>query len=308
MSKLNQSNIKWIIRQKIEGKKTNKEIANALGVTKRRVQQLFSHYKTVGEIPMLKINRRPKKLLTEEEKEAVEESYKETLLCAKWLRHYIRVHHKKNINHNRIHRYLLKQGYAKENERKKKKRKRCRYERKHSLSLVHADYLEWMGKKVIAYEDDASRKVLSIGEFSNATSRNAIKVLERAEKYLEPFNTKIQAINTDRGSQFIVTKYLVVNKGETEFEKYLKKRGIEHIPSGVNNPQTNGKIERWVQEYKKHRHRFKSGKSFINWYNNRMHGSLNVSKAETPNQAFTRKMKAEIWLGLFYKNVFGEKV
>lgn len=306
MSKLNQSKIKWIIKQKKEGKKTNGKIAKECKITPRRVQQLYSEYKQTGEMPMLKKNRRPKKLLTEEEKEAIKEAYNKMFFGAKMLRHYIRVHYKKNINHNRIHRFLLVKGYAKENKRKQKKRKRCRYEREHSLSLVHADWLDWRGKQVIAYEDDASRKVLSIGEFDNATSKNSIKTLKEAEEYLKPFNAKIREINTDRGSQFIVTKYLAIKQGKTEFERYLDKRGIKHIPSRRRNPQTNGKMERWVQEYKKHRDKFKSGEEFMNWYNNRMHGALNLSKAETPNQAFIKKMRTEIWLGLFYKNVIGE--
>jgi putative transposase len=306
MNKLNHTKIKWIIEEKRKGKKTNEEIARTCKITVRRVQQLYSAYKTCGKIPMLRKNRRPKKPLTEEEKAIIEESYNKMFFGAKMLRDYIRVHFKKNINHNRIHKYLLEKGYAKENERKKRKRKRCRYERKHSLSLVHADWLEWNNKQVIAYQDDASRKILSMGEFKNASTTNSIKVLKKAEEYLNGYNTNIEAINTDRGSQFVVTKYLSKKQGKTGFQRYLEERGIKHIPSRRRNPQTNGKLERWVQEYKKHRHRFNSAEEFMNWYNNRMHGSLNVSKAETPNEAFIRKMRPEIWLGLFYKNVVCE--
>jgi len=70
---------------------------------------------------------------------------------------------------------------ARHNQKKQKKRKRCRYERKHSLSLVHADWLDYDGTQVIAYEDDASRKILSIGEFAHATTENALSVFKRAE-------------------------------------------------------------------------------------------------------------------------------
>jgi hypothetical protein len=61
-------------------------------------------------------------------------------------------------------------GLARPHPKKQKKRKRCRYERKHSLSLVHADWLDYDGVQVIAFEDDASIKILSIGEFANATT------------------------------------------------------------------------------------------------------------------------------------------
>jgi len=41
--------------------------------------------------------------------------------------------------------------------------------------------METEGIHVIAYEDDASWKILSIGEFNNATTDNALKVLKIAE-------------------------------------------------------------------------------------------------------------------------------
>jgi hypothetical protein len=78
--------------------------------------------------------------------------------------------------------------------------RRCRYERKHSLSLVHADWLDYDGTQVIAYEDDASRKILSIGEFTNAITDNAIGVFKRAEDMARAYRGKITAVNTDRGS------------------------------------------------------------------------------------------------------------
>ena len=78
------------------------------------------------------------------------------------LRGYIQKHYKRNISHNKIHQHLLEVGLARHNLKKQKKRKRCRYERKHSLSLVHADWLDYDGTQVIAYEDDTSRKILSL--------------------------------------------------------------------------------------------------------------------------------------------------
>ncbi len=74
-----------------------------------------------------------------------------------------------------------------------------------------------------------------------------------------------------------------------------------HIPSRRNNPQTNGKIERWFQEYIKHRHKFKSVNEFKYWYNDRIHGSLKLEWGETPNEAFIRKLQSESILGLFFK-------
>jgi hypothetical protein len=47
--------------------------------------------------------------------------------------------------------------------------------------------------------------------------------------------------------------------------------------------------------------RFESLDKMIEWYNNRPHGSLNSRRAETPNQAFIRKMHPEVWLGFAFK-------
>jgi transposase InsO family protein len=42
--------------------------------------------------------------------------------------------------------------------------------------------------------------------------------------------------------------------------------------------------------------------AFVDWYNNeKPHGSLNLEIAETPGQAFIRKMRPEVWLGLAAK-------
>ena len=84
---------------------------------------------------------------------------------------------------------------------------------------------------------------------------------------------------------------------------YLDSQGIKHIPSRRKNPQTNGKIERWWQEYRKHRHRFLSADEFMNWYNNRIHGALELNHLETPSEAFIRKLRPEVLIGLFFKRL-----
>jgi hypothetical protein len=65
--------------------------------------------------------------------------------------------------------------------------------------LVHADWFDYEGVWVIAFENDASRNILAIGEFSNATTENAINVLKNAGSVAIDYNDKILAINTDRG-------------------------------------------------------------------------------------------------------------
>jgi putative transposase len=73
-------------------------------------------------------------------------------------------------------------------------------------------------------------------------------------------------------------------------------------------PGTNGKLERFFGEYKKHKAVFNSFDEIICWYNNRPHGSLNIQSLETPGMAFRRKMPTEAILPLVigcsgYENV-----
>jgi putative transposase len=202
MVKLTDKKIKWAVTQVINKGESTKLVATIYGVSRRRIQQLVKYYMETGEYPMLDKKRRPKTHLSEDEKRIIEDAYNESFLGARLLRFHIQKHYKRNISHNKIHQHLLELGLARPNRKKHKKRKRCRYERKHSLSPVHADWLDYDGTHVIAYEDDTSRKILSSGEFTNATTDNAISVFKRAEDIAREYRAKITAVNTDRGTQF----------------------------------------------------------------------------------------------------------
>jgi putative transposase len=299
MVKLTDKKIKWAVKQVINKGESTAVVAAIYGVSRRRIQQLVERYKETSEYPVLDHKRRPRILLSAEEKRIIEDAYDESFLGARLLRYHLQKHYNRNVPQNKIHQHLLEVGLARPNPKKQKKRKRCRYERKHSLSLVHADWLDYDGVQVIAFEDDASRKILSIGGFSNATTENAITAFKRAEEVARAYRGYIIAVNTDQGSQFYASGGEKKSKGVSRFEQYLNARGVRHIPSKRNNPQTNGKIERWFQEYRKHRWRFESEYAFAEWYNNRIHGALDLDCGETPNEAFIRKIRGENLRGLF---------
>ena len=310
MSKLNFRRIKFIVKEKVKGTK-NKDLAGVYEVSERRIQQLYQKYKETGEIPKPNKSRRPKILLSDKEKEVIEKAHEKEKLCAFLLRYSIKRHFKMNISHNKIHEYLKKKGLAKSDKKKQKQRKYCRYERKHSLSLIHLDWHEPDKNKevkVLPIIDDASRKILAIGEFTAINTHNAIQILEEAIQHASEYNGFIRELNSDRDSTFMTNKPRNKRKyrkkhDNHKFQKALRKHKIKFIPSRRRHPQTNGKNERWFQEYDKHRNRFETAKDFINWYNNRMHGSLDRENAETPNEAFIRKLQPECLIGLFYKNI-----
>ncbi|RCV63021.1 hypothetical protein C5S53_16020 [Methanophagales archaeon] len=84
---------------------------------------------------------------------------------------------------------------------------------------------------MIAYEDDASRKIFSIGEFTHATTENALSVSKLAEDIARESRVKITAVNTDRGTQFYASGGEKKKKGVSLFKQYLDARGVKHIPS-----------------------------------------------------------------------------
>ncbi|OFV66542.1 MAG: integrase [Candidatus Syntrophoarchaeum butanivorans] len=120
------------------------------------------------------------KELSEKEKEIIREAKARYRLGARRLEKVIEQVYGIHIPHNRIHKYLLEEGLAKEEPRKKRRRKPyIRYEREHSISAGHIDWFEKDGIKFCAILDDASRKILAAGEFKNANTENSIALVDK---------------------------------------------------------------------------------------------------------------------------------
>lgn len=303
--KLREDKLKWALKQK---DKKNIELASLCGIGLRRFLQLKSEYKKNGEIPKLNPQRRPKTFLNYEEIKLIDKVLLESKLTgAISIKLYILKYYNKDLPRGKIHQYLISKEVSKEDPKKKKQRKYCRYERKHSFSLGHTDYHESKcisGKQLIVWIDDASRYILSGGEFDEATTKNAIKIVKDAQKFAkEKYGTKLRELNTDKGSQFYANKTNNKReKGISEFEKFLNKEGIKHIPSRRNHPQTNGKNERWHRTYEEKRHLFDSFEEFIQWYNNRIHLGLSRTEGITPSEALYFKLPQEcLWNIMFTK-------
>lgn len=168
-----------------------------------------------------------------------------------------------------------------------RKKEWIRYQRRHSLTAVHIDWHFCRTTRVwiFAVVDDASRKLLALIECTSPTTDESIRGMKTAMKY-----GKIKQCISDHGSQF--TSNL---DGKSRFKDFLKENNIKQILCKIKHPQSNGKIEKWFGIYDKHRHAFNSIKEFLRWYNDiRPHRSLRFEALETPNQAFLRKMKAEV--------------
>jgi putative transposase len=290
---LDHSQIEWIVKAKIEGKKKNEEIADAMEVSVRRVQQLYSCYKKTGTVPTLKAGGRPRAPdITPEERTIVREAYQRYRLCACYLEKVLLAGGTR-INHKRIHQIMLEEGLAMNEPHKRKRRKWIRYEREHSNSLWHTDWHEiddprWKGQWLICYEDDASRCITGHGTYLTLTSQYSVDVLDGAiKKYGKP-----RSMLSDHGSTFYAIESQAREKGMTVFEKYLLKNKIRFIMGRVDHPQTNGKIEKFFDIFEEKVKFFPSIDEFFEWYNEvRPHGAFDLSKLETPIQMFYKKME-----------------
>ena len=195
MKKLNKRKIKWIVKEVERREQGVWSIAQQQGITKQHAYRVAKKYKRDKDPKLKKCGRKPRQI-TEEEKKLVTKAYKEFLASATMIEQILDekgVH----INHNRIHRILLEAGFAKPSPNKKKKRKYKCYERRHSLSLTHTDWFEYKGKKVILFEDDASRFIQAYGEFKHANKENSIKVFKESLKY-----GVYKQLHSDNGSVF----------------------------------------------------------------------------------------------------------
>ena len=277
--KLDKEKVKFIV-DKLGNGWTAYDLSRQYGISISRVYQLKRMAIISGGIPEIGKNvGRPKRLLKEHEMNSILSCFNEFKLSASLLRPVIKAKYGLDINHNKIHQILSESGFVKQMEKKIRKKPWVRYERDHSLTAVHMDWLEDMERKVwvCAVIDDASRMILAYGEFNHATAENTVLLLKNALEY-----GKISELITDQGTQF--TSDLL--------KQFCESNNIKQIFGRVNHPQTNGKIERWFGLYRQKRHMFSSLNEFVYWYNHvKPHLSLNFEELETPAQAFRRKYK-----------------
>ena len=202
----------WCLKQFHDGKEKQKWLANYLGVKPRRFRQLYSAYKQTLKAPDVGSNvGRPKKAVPDAWAQIIEDQWEKHRLNALTLEKVTEYETKVRIPHNTIHRIMLEKGFAREQESKQKRRKPwVRYERDHSLSAVHMDWhisRAVSGKQVCVVLDDASRKVLSGGEFESASAENSVFLLKEAlERADLSYNLSIRECISDHGTQFYADK------------------------------------------------------------------------------------------------------
>lgn len=234
-----------------------------------------------GEIPELgKCAGRPKKPVVEAHIQLVKQTYEKYRVCASRLEKHIEKDFKLHIPHNSIHAIMVELGLAKLKGKKDvRKKKWVRYERRHSLTAIHLDWVYHPELKLYALPviDDASRKLLALVETTSATTDASIDAIRDALKHGE-----IKQCITDHGTQFCA--------GEDEkarFPAFLKQHGIKPILCRIKHPQSNGKSEKFGHLYKVHRNAFQTKEDFMHWYNEvRPHMSLDE---QTPEKVYQER-------------------
>ena len=254
------------------------QIAKLQGVSERWVREIPKKYAGIAlyKIRLFPCGRKPEPI-PENERSAVLKLYEKMPMGATKIELYLKLNGKKHIPHNRLQRILEEAGKVKKIEKKIRRKKWIRYERKHSNSLWHTDFCEVEGKQIISFIDDASRFIVSSGRFDEATTDNALAVLNKGISS----HGKPKQVMTDHGSQFCSDEEKVFR-----FSEALKGMEIEHIMARVKRPQSNGKIERWFGTAKRIYFHFDRdlGKT-VACYNRMPHLSLDM----TPTQAYEKK-------------------
>ncbi len=285
--KLTKTKLLETLRRKNDGW-TTYQTRKIACISVRRVNQVWCQYRKTQTLPELgKRMGRPRRAIKEQEIKLVQEAYAKYRVSASTLERLIARDYGVHLPHNYIHKVMVKSGLAKPKGKKDiRKKSWIRYERKHSLTAVHIDWHYDCKKWVFAIIDDASRKILALIECDSPTTEKSIEGMEMALKY-----GKIKQCISDHGCQFSANKI----DGTSKFKEYLDSNNIKQILCRIKHPQSNGKVEKWFATYDNHRYAFASKEEFVKWYNEvRPHRSLRFEELETPQQAFLRKMKAEV--------------
>lgn len=205
--------------------------------------------------------------------------------------HAILKRHGFRVSLRKISQVMKAEGLQKPCPKRQKPRRYKRYEWPIANFMWHTDWHvikaeKLKGKCFISYLDDCSRKIMGYGALGSMTTRTSLIALYHAiaQHGVIPFE-----LNSDRGSQFIPSKFDKHGKANGEFQEALAELGIVFIPSRVRHPQTNGKIEKFHHILdKEFDERFETLDEFIEWYNNER--ASEAVDYETPNERYQKTL------------------
>jgi putative transposase len=299
MAKLSRRDVAEIVRRLNHGNATIYRIAREFGVSERWIREIRRRYWENEQLPGLGRVGRPPKPITQDELDFVYACELRHHLHPVALEDKIEKTYGVHIPHNRLWKLLKMMGRVEDTPSKQRRRSWVRFERRHSNSLWQMDYTQLSNRKwLLVIIDDASRLIVGYAQVPKATAQIAWETfLKAGEMYGFP-----RQLLTDHGSQFTKISTDAVGYLDERLHEFNKGRKVkvEHIMSRVKHPQTGGKVERVFGTIKsKLRARWPHGEKEFDsleelmvWYNtDKPHMSLNTDKAETPIDAFIRKLR-----------------
>lgn len=197
---------------------------------------------------------------------------------------HLRVHHEIEISHHQIYKLLCETKRNKPIKRPRKTWGKRRWQRKHSMSLLQADWTDVRTEPKLTFMDDHSRFIPGSGIFSDMTAENSVRLLEKIiKKHGRP-----NQILTDQGTQF----HNVRSTKLSTFTQFCIDNGIQHIRASKGRPTTIGKIESYHGCWKAEGWRFSSYRKWIKYWNyHRPNGAIGY---KYPVEVFYRDMKTAI--------------
>ena len=289
--KLDRRALEYIARQM--GRKRAATVASEMGVKERWIYAIWARVREEGGIPEPKAPGRPSgKVSPAEERRVLAAHARDPGGVVRTARR-LRAGGSK-ISYHRVYQVMRDGGLTGSTGRRSNRRKWVRYERRYSNAMWHADWhavkggSSLRGKWLIAYLDDSSRCVTGFGVFEEATSENALLVLDIA---IGRFGIPAQML-TDHGTQFTPAKKPASGRAArpNAFGRELARLGIAHVLARVGHPQTNGKLERFFGTFEREWEYFGGVADYISHYNeDRLHFSLDMDSGETPRRAFTAR-------------------
>lgn len=181
-----------------------------------------------------------------------------------------------DIGHTSINKILRRENLTALCKRKKKRIKYTRFERDHSNTMWQIDHSDQKikDKWLVSIIDDHSRYSIGLIAVNNVTTKVVTQILDELVK----IHGCPRQILSDNGSAY------GSKSKHSKFDRWCRRKGIQHIRSAIHSPTTCGKVERLFQTIKRELPFCKDINDFRMRYNHyRTHASLD---RKTPAQIY----------------------
>ena len=249
-----------LIEACINGQCTVKQVANALGLSERRVKQIKKEVKENGVKSIQHGNRgrKPKNTISNETKKKILElrsSYQYELSNFKHFQEILKERENIDISYSALYNILHNAGIKSPKKHRKSKLHHRRKRKESEGMMLQADGtpFDWFGNgekySLHGFVDDATGKITGLYMCKNECLLGYLEVLRQTlEKYGIPIS-----LYPDKYSVFFPPKkvddHVTIEeqlngreKGITQFGRIVEELGITMFPA--NSPQAKGRIER----------------------------------------------------------------